>query len=322
MSFSSDVKEELSRQIDGSRHCRIAELTAIVTMCGKVSISTRDRMKVRIQTENIYVARKYAALLYRIFHITAEVSVRIHGIRGQNRSYLVAVNSHEEALLILETTGLMKKQYDVTEQMSPDENEITQRICCRRAYIRGAFLVSGSISDPQRSYHFEIVCADPEKAVQLREMIGSFHLDAKVVERKKHYVVYLKEGAQIVDALNVMEAHRALMELENIRILREISNSVNRRVNCETANLNKTVGAAVRQVEDIQYLQKTTGLTGLPDHLAVMAQLRLDYQDATLKELGEMLDPPVGKSGVNHRLRKLSELAERIRIERGEICRK
>lgn len=194
---------------------------------------------------------------------------------------------------------------------------VVQNTCCRRAFIRGAFLASGSISDPEKFYHFEIVCATNAKAEQLKELIATFDIEAKIVVRKKYYVVYIKEGSQIVDILNVMEAPVALMELENIRILKEMRNSVNRQVNCETANINKTVSAAVKQMDDIRYIQTTIGLDGLPDNLREMALVRLELPDATLKELGEALNPPVGKSGVNHRLRKLGILADDLR-ERSE----
>jgi hypothetical protein len=193
-----------------------------------------------------------------------------------------------------------------------------QKSCCRRAFIRGAFLAAGSISNPEKSYHFEIVCASPERALQLQALIHTFGPDAKIVQRKKHYIVYIKEGAQIVDMLNIMEAHNSLMDLENIRIVRDMRNNVNRKVNCEAANINKTVNASVRQMEDIRYLQAEKRLDKLPANLADVAMLRLANPDATLKELGEMLDPPVGKSGVNHRLRKLSQLAEELRLNKEE----
>ena len=313
LSFSSEVKEELSRQTDSARHCQIAEITAVITMCGRVSISTRDKVYVKIQTENLYVARKYFALLRKTFHITGDVSVKIHGIHGQNRIFCVTVKKHEDALRILQAARLITPGLEVAEKLSLVDNLIVQRSCCRRAFLRGAFLVSGSISDPRKSYHFEIVCATRPKAEQLQEIIRSFELDAKIVERKGHFVVYIKEGAQIVDMLNVMEAHNALMNLENIRIVREMRNSVNRKVNCETANIHKTVSAAVKQVEDIEYLQKHLGLDKLPKNLAEVARLRLEQQDATLKELGMMLSPAVGKSGVNHRLRRLGEMADKLR---------
>ena len=141
-----------------------------------------------------------------------------------------------------------------------------------------------------------------------------FGVDAKIVERKKHYVVYLKEGAQIVDMLNVMGAHVALMNLENVRILKEMRNSVNRKVNCETANISKTVNAAVRQVEDIQLIVEKQGMSSLPENLQEIARVRMENPDMPLKELGALLTPPIGKSGVNHRLRRIGEIADRLRV--------
>ncbi len=155
--------------------------------------------------------------------------------------------------------------------------------------------------------------------MELQHLLAQFEIDAKIIQRKKYHVLYLKEGMLIVDLLNVMEAHVALMELENLRILKEMRNNVNRIVNCETANLNKTVSAAVRQIHDIEYIQDAVGLDTLPESLEAIAMARLDNQDASLKELGEMLNPPIGKSGVNHRLRKLCEIADGIRKQREDI---
>ena len=194
---------------------------------------------------------------------------------------------------------------------------LDQQNCCKRAFIRGAFLASGSISDPEKGYHFEIVCSDAKRAEQLQTIIRSFSVDAKIVQRKKSHVVYVKEGAQIVDMLAVMEANVALMDLENIRILKEMRNSVNRKVNCETANINKTVNAAVKQMEDIKLVRQKIGFEQLNEGLAQVAELRMQYPEATLKELGMMLSPQVGKSGVNHRLRKLSAMADELREKQG-----
>ena len=199
------------------------------------------------------------------------------------------------------------------EGLQAIERASVQPVCCKRAYIRGAFLAAGSVSNPSKSYHFEIVCGTEDRARHLQEIMNSFGLDAKIVKRKKNYVIYLKEGSQIVDVLNIMEAHVALMELENVRIFKEMRNSVNRKVNCETANINKTVSAAVKQVKDIEYIRDTIGLDKLPEGLKDVALTRLAYPEATLKELGNLLETPVGKSGVNHRLRKLSEVADKLR---------
>ena len=319
MSFSSSVKDELSRQISPARHCQIAEMAAIISLCGRVQISENDEYAIRIQTENVAVARKYFTLLKKTFNIGADISIRRNAYLKKSRTYTVLVSDHEEALRILQATKLIDEHGEVGENLSLVKNIVVQNACCRRAFIRGAFLASGSISDPEKFYHFEILCATMAKAEQLKNIILTFSIDAKIVARKKYFVVYIKEGSQIVDILNVMEAHVALMNLENIRIMKEMRNSVNRQVNCETANINKTVSAAVRQLEDIEYIRDTAGLSSLPDNLYEIAQIRLDRPEATLKELGEALSPPVGKSGVNHRLRKLCAIAERLREQDKDI---
>ena len=187
-----------------------------------------------------------------------------------------------------------------------------------KGLIRNAFLQSGSISDPEKFYHLEIVFTEYEEALEIKQMIERFQLDAKIVERKGHYVVYLKEGAQIADMLRIMEAPLALMEFENIRIVKEMRNSINRQVNCEAANLGKTISAAVKQVEDIRFIDSKVGLDNIPEGLAETARKRLEYPEATLKELGELMEPPLGKSGVNHRLKRLSEIAEDLRSRKEE----
>ena len=310
MSFSSEVKEELSEQIASGRHCRLAETAAILSLCGKIVITENDRYCVKIQTENLAVARKYFTLLRKTFNIRAEVSVRKS---REVRFYSVIVSKDPEARRLLGETCLLDEDGNVSECMSPMHHRLLRQNCCRRAFIRGAFLAVGSVSDPKKSYHFEIVCTAPEKARQLQELLASYDVDAKVVLRKRHYVVYIKEGSQIVELLGLMGAHISLMQLENVRIVKEMRNSVNRKVNCETANLNKTVSAAVRQAEDIRYIQEKIGLDKLQMDLEETARLRLEHTEASLKELGDMLSPKVGKSGVNHRLRKLSQIADDLR---------
>ena len=313
MSFSSSVKDELSRQMPGARHCQIAETAAILSLCGRVKISASDHFWIEIHTENVAVARKYYTLLKKTFNIRTDVSIRSGINPGRSRTYIVAVREHEEALKVLQAVKLINSQGEIGENLSLIRNVVLQNACCRRAFIRGAFLAAGSISAPEKFYHFEIVCPTEPKAEQLKNIIATFDIEAKIVPRKKYYVVYIKEGSQIVDILNVMEAPVSLMELENIRIVKEMRGSVNRQVNCETANINKTVSAAVKQIEDIRFIQSVAGLSGLPESLQEMARIRLERPEATLKELGEALEPPVGKSGVNHRLRKLSLVAEELR---------
>ena len=317
MSFSGMVKEELAKQNPGARHCQIAEITAILSMCGGISVSKNDRFLLKIQTENLIVARKYFTLLQKTFNIEVELSIRQHHGSKNGRMYHLYITKQDAILRILRETGIMKpggKSYmDLTDDLNLLESDLVHRTCCKRAFIRGAFLVTGSVSNPEKFYHLEFACTSEDKARQIQQILHSFQIEARMVQRKKYHVVYLKEGDGIVDVLNVMEAHKALMELENIRILKGMRNSLNRQVNCETANIYKTVNAAVKQIEDIRYIQDTIGFGELTEGLANMAEVRLANPDATLKELGMLLSPQVGKSGVNHRLRKLSEIADGLR---------
>ena len=317
MSFSGKVREELAGNISSARHCRIAELAAFIGMCGTIAVNSFDQYSIKIHSENFLVARKVFTLIEKTFNIKVDVSIR-RNIKRQNATYSVVVRQHEDAVRILQAVKMIGGNADYISDIRPFSPLVLQQTCCRRAFLRGAFQASGSMSDPSKSYHFEIVCDSQAAAGQIQEIMDGFGLDAKIVQRKKAYVAYLKEGSRIVDVLNVMEAHVALMELENVRILKEMRNTVNRKVNCETANINKTVSAAVKQVEDITYLRDTIGFDHLPENLVEAAYARLDHPEATLKELGEALDPPVGKSGINHRLRRLSELADKVRQEHKE----
>ena len=287
MSFSGKVKEELAKHISSARHCQLAELAAILHFCGQYGRDADGTYTIGFETENELLVRKGFTLLKKTFNIDTGLGMT------------------EDDFWALST-----KIGDLNEAVSP---LLVKNSCCRRAFLRGAFLSVGSISDPNKGYHLEFVCTIPEQAEQIKELMGEFDIIGKIVRRKKYFVVYVKEGSAIVDLLNVFEAHKALMEFENLRILKEMRNSINRKVNCEAANINKTVNAAAKQIEDIIFLRDFYGLENLPEPLRQTAGVRLEYPDSSLKELGELMDPPVGKSGVNHRLRKLCELAEKIR---------
>ncbi len=319
MSFSKEVKEELSKHYSSGRHCEIAEIAAIISLCGNISINLKDEYTIQIHTEILPVARKYFTLLKKTFNINTEISVKRNQYLKRNKTYLLTVKNKQDSLRVLQATKLLDENGDIKENLSVVNNLIVQNSCCKRAFLRGAFLAAGSISDPAKAYHFEIAVATYAKAKQLQGIFKAFDIDAKIILRKKSYVVYIKEGSQIVEALNVMEAHIALMNFENVRIVKEMRNSINRQVNCETANINKTVVASTKQMDDILYIQKQVGLGKLSESLEEMARLRLEYPEASLKELGQLLDPPIGKSGVNHRLRKLSIIAEQIKEQKEEI---
>lgn len=307
MSFSSEVKDELVKHASASRHCQLAELSAILHFCGVLNRDENGRLVLGLQTENGCVIRKCFTLLKKAYNIETNIVQRNH--------MCVDFPMEEDILEKLLRATKYLDEDGLKRFMTPVNRVVVKNSCCRRAFIRGAFLCIGSMSDPGKSYHLEFVCDTRSQAEQITEQLGYFEIDARIIARKKYQVVYIKEGSQIVDLLNVMEAYVSLMNFENERIYKEMRNSVNRRVNCEAANITKTVNASARQVEDIILIRDTRGLDSLPDNLRDMANVRLEYPDATLTELGRYLSEPVGKSGVNHRLRRLSEIAEAIRMQ-------
>jgi DNA-binding protein WhiA len=316
MSFSKDVKEELYLQMNDARHCRIAELAAILTYGGQL-IHKYSHMYLKLQTENPLVARKYFTLVRKTFNINIDILIKTNQSMNNNKTYILIIKNQDIVTNILKATKQVS--YDTIDGRIEFPGQIVlQNTCCKRAFIRGAFLMCGSMSNPKKAYHLEFVTDNQSKAEKLQEVICTFSIDAKIILRKKYYVVYVKEGSGIVDLLNVMEAHVSLMDLENVRILKEMRNQVNRQVNCEAANINKTVEAASKQIEDIIYIRDYVGFSNLNEGLRDVARLRLEHPEASLKELGAMLLPPIGKSGVNHRLRKLSTIAEYFREHKEE----
>ena len=312
MSFSQEIKKELADNIASARHCQIAELAALLCLCGKMVVDKSGRFHIKLQTENGYVAKKFFLLVQEKFGIKTDITVRIGQSGGRHLQYYLYINNPEEVTRVLKATKLEAVQCE-KEIMLFTNPLVVQNTCCKRAYLRGAFLGIGSVTNPEKAYHFELVAQDERRAKLLQDCIAAFDIDAKCIERKGYQVVYVKEGSQVVDLLNIMEAHIALLNFENVRIVKDVRNDVNRKVNCEAANINKTVQAARKQIEDILLIQDRAGLDELPEGLEEIARLRMEYPEASLKELGEMLTPPMGKSGVNHRLKKIGEYAERFR---------
>ncbi|KAB2952178.1 DNA-binding protein WhiA [Heliorestis acidaminivorans] len=242
-----------------------------------------------------------------VFSLQTQIMVRRKRRLKKSNVYVISMPARIDDQDLLQALGLVDQQGNFTFEL---RDELLKKQCCRRAYLRGAFLGGGSVNSPEGTYHLEIITNDESHAEKIQDLLQRFNLSAKVSQRKGWYIVYLKESDQIVEMLSIIGAHTALLNFENVRIVKGMRNQVNRLVNCETANLNKTVNAALRQVEAIEYLGRHLGLDNLQKPLKEIAELRLQYPDVSLKELGEMLSPPVGKSGVNHRLRKLESMAE------------
>ncbi|MEH7112674.1 DNA-binding protein WhiA [Neobacillus niacini] len=313
MSFASETKKELTN-LELKPCCVRAELSALIRMNGSMSFSNR-KLIVDIQTENAAIARRIYTLIKKSYDVQVELLVRKKMRLKKNNVYIVRLT--QQAKVILEDMKILGEGFTFIHDIASD---LVKKKCCKRSYLRGAFLAGGSVNNPETSsYHLEIASLYKEHNDSLCELMNKFGLNSKTLERKKGYITYLKEAEKITEFLNIVGAVNALLRFEDVRIVRDMRNSVNRLVNCETANLNKTIGASIRQVENIRYINNTVGLHILPDKLREIAELRLHYTDVTLKELGEMVSGgTISKSGINHRLRKIDEIADKLRL--GEVA--
>ncbi|MCR4585446.1 MAG: DNA-binding protein WhiA [Lachnospiraceae bacterium] len=291
MSFTSQIKEEISQISDSARHCRLAELAAISVF----EMENAADGSLCFKAEQPFIRQTLVMLLSKLYNIQDAVP--------------------ESGRIVIK-----KDTADIAESLKINEADagvvsglLLRQSCCKRAYLRGMFLCGGSVSDPRKGYHLEIVCQKEETADQLCGVFADFEVQARKTARKGRTLVYIKESEAISEALNIIGAHRSLMELENLRIEKDIRNDTNRRVNCDTANIEKMLAASNRQLEDIRFLKNHGLLGSLPEGLKEMAEVRLEYPELKLNDLGALMDPPIGKSGVNHRLRRLSKLAEEER---------
>lgn len=311
MSFAAQTKKELTL-LESGGCCETSELAALIRMNGSVQ-KTGQRIVLDISTENAAIARRIYLLLKKLYQVHTELLVRKKMRLKKNNVYMVRVPVRVQE--ILSSLKIVSKDgFLFTPGIDKD---LIKNSCCKRAYLRGAFLAGGSVNNPEgSSYHLEIASMYEEHCHALVQLANRFDLNARCIERKKGFIFYLKEGEKIIEFLNLIGAHQALLRFEDVRIMKDMRNSVNRIVNCETANLNKTIGAAVRQIDNIRLIEKEMGLENLPEKLREVAEVRLKHPDVNLKEVGDLLKGTVSKSGVNHRLRKLDEIAEKLRSSR------
>lgn len=311
MSFSTQTKDELARIIPEKTCCQLAELAALIRMDGTITINPEQGVGLYIRTENAAIARKIFKLAKEIFNFEIEIRVEKRTRLKKNNIYIISFAHRSQMNSYLKTLGVLHDDATISYVI---KKSLVRTLCCRRAYLRGAFLGAGSVNKPEGNYHLEIITGSLEYAHSLAALMNKYpDIQAKVGSRKKLHFVYLKESEQIVAFLNIIGAHQALLNFENIRIVKGMRNQVNRLVNCETANLNKTVNASLKQVENIKLIDDLIGLDKLPLRLQDVARLRLEHPDVSLKELGELMEPPVGKSGVNHRMRKIEEISDDLK---------
>ncbi|AID43360.1 DNA-binding protein WhiA [Staphylococcus xylosus] len=307
MSFASDMKNELTRIEVDEKNAK-AELSALIRMNGALSLSNQQFV-INVQTENATTARRIYSLIKKVFNVEVELLVRKKMKLKKNNIYICRINAR--AREILDELGILKNgvfTHEIDQGMIYEDE-------MKRSYLRGAFLAGGSVNNPETSsYHLEVFSLYEDHSEGITQLMNEYELNAKHLERKKGSIAYLKEAEKISDFLSLIGGFQALLKFEDVRIVRDMRNSVNRLVNCETANLNKTVSAAMKHVESIHLIDKEIGLDNLPDRLREIAKLRIEHQEVSLKELGEMMSTgKISKSGVNHRLRKLNEMADKIR---------
>lgn len=315
MSFSSKVKNEICRYHELQEEEAIALLSGIMRSSGTLTFGKNKGMGFKITTENAAITRLVFKTLKDVLDIHTRIMIKKSSSFKKNNVYIILITKEKDVKKLLEKTEVVKMEevgffinYNISENLVYNDST-------KKAYIRGAFLGGGSVSNPEKTYHLEFVTNNEEYANKLSDLINTYNLNSKVIQRKNNFIIYIKEGEQISDILNIIGAHSSLLQLENIRIMKDLRNNINRIVNCETANLSKTVNAAVRQIGSINLINKEIGLKRLPKNLRDMADVRLKHPDVSLKELGEMLNPPVGKSGVNHRLRRIEKIAEELSKE-------
>ncbi|MGN1280000.1 MAG: DNA-binding protein WhiA [Limosilactobacillus sp.] len=312
MSYASEVKKELTAIKVHQKNAR-AELMALIRMNGSIALANHQLI-LNIQTENPAIARRIYSLLKEFYHVESDIVVRRKMKLKKNNQYIVRLRY--AAQHVLDDLGILQNlqiKERVPVELLDDEWMV-------RSYLRGAFLAGGSVNNPETSrYHLEIYSLYEEHNEMIAQMMNKFGLNAQTTARRSGFIVYLKEAEKIADFMSLIGATNSMLQFENVRIVRDMRNSVNRLVNCENANMNKIANASTRQIENIRLIDERVGIQTLPDKLREIAETRLAHQEVSLKELGELVPGgPISKSGVNHRLRKLNAYADELRMSKAE----
>lgn len=288
----------------------MAELSGLLKAAGTLELHGRGEISVCLTTEHPGVARKAVRLL-RLMGLPVEAVMHRDGRLRRGRLYTIRVAVTAAARRVLDLTGSVD---DSSLPATEADGAVIRRDCCRRSYLRGLFLGCGSVSDPRRNNHWELVLDDAQEADAASQVLFSFGIPARLARRDDdHVIAYLKDGEHIAHWLSVVGAHQALLSFEDVRVHKDVKNRINRLVNAETANMHKVVEAGLRQAEDMALIDRRLGLDSLPEPLQAVAKLRLAHPEASLADIGEMLVPPITKSAVNHRLRRLQQVARRLR---------
>lgn len=309
MSFSSEIKDEVAKIKVDDYKLILSELAGITPMCGILNFKN-NKISMEYITENAPVARRIFTFLRRSFGFNVEVK-NVRSTQLKKNVFIIYISQDESCRLLLDELKYIKGASVFMINYAPTDLIKTSNE--KKAYIRGAFMGSGSITDPKKGYHLEFVSENESNAYFLRDVINGFGLNSKVIMRKEKYIIYIKDSEQISDFLSLIGAYNSVLNYENIRVIKEMRNNVNRIVNCETANLNKTVKSSYDQVEDIKLIEKEMGIENLDEDLKVIAKIRLENRSMSLNDIANSLEPKISKSTVNYRFKKLRRIANKLR---------
>lgn len=313
MSFAAETKNELSRVVVEKKCCMLAEISGFLRVSGSIRLAGGGKMRIVITTENPAVARHYKRLIKEYFQIDTELEVEECPPPKKGHQYLLTIGPEMRSEQILRETGILLVREGNNYISDGIYTDLIRTKCCRKAYLRGIFMGAGTMNDPEKSYHLEFVCNSKNLAMDLKKLINTFvDLTAKVVERKGQYIVYMKKAEYISDMLALIGAHSQVFEFENVRIKKELMNETVRLTNCDSANTDRALDASQKQIENIKKIERMKGLDYLPEKLKQAAVMRLEHPDANLTQLGEMMNPPMKKSGINNRMRKIEEIANKL----------
>ncbi|MEG0830692.1 MAG: DNA-binding protein WhiA [Anaerovoracaceae bacterium] len=313
MSFTTETKNELAHVKATKKCCMLAEIAGFIRMCGSIRLAGGGKFKVITTTENPAIARHYKTMIKDYFDVEASLEMGQGNTLKKSRAYILTIDPDNLSEQILRETGILMIREGMNYISDGIYEGIIKTKCCRKAYLRGMFLAAGIISDPEKSYHLEVVCTSQTLAGDVRKLLNNFvDIHAKIINRKGNYVVYVKESEQIIDILAIMGASGKIFDFENVRITKEMRNEANRRSNCDNANIDKSLFAAEKQITLIKKIEEKKGLGILSPKLQAAAMVRINNPDATLQELADMMDPPMKKSGLNNRLRKIEEMANKL----------
>lgn len=317
MSFSSETKNELAR-VEPEKKCdQLAEIAGFLRVSGSLRLSGRGKFTIVIATDNPAIARHYKRLIREYFQIDARLEVGGAEALKKGHTYMLTISPEDRSESILRETGILLVREGNNFISDGIYEELIRRKCCKRAYMRGMFMGTGTVSDPEKSYHLEFVCESRTLANDLKKMINSFvDLSVKVVQRRNRWVVYMKNSQYISDMLALMGAHAQMLAFENVRVQKSVFNQTTRIMNCDNANTDRTLDASEKQIRAILRLKNAGQLPMMTEKLRELAELRLNNPEASLTQLGEMMDPKLGKSGVNNRMKRILSMAEKVTAEK------